>query len=227
MPYSPNIEASEPQPRPLPRIDHTGGHKPSQYHPVIGRVICERVGSGETVKQVAADPDMPSYVTLYRWLQVHPDFAEMYGAMRARVAAYLVEKRDIAHRSKRLWPIHKAKVDGRRPRDWVSGKKTTYTRAWGQAYCDRIAEGESGMAVSADPAMPSAKQVYRWLRRFPEFRAMYMAARRAQQFGLELDIHMVVDQVQEGLISLTDGKREAARLQGRMGRLGPKVWMRA
>jgi hypothetical protein len=208
----------------LPPIDHTGGHKPSQYHPRLGQVICARIEAGETVRQVAADPAMPSYATIFHWRKMHPDFDARYAAMRARMAKARIEAADLAARSKVYWRIHKARVDGRRPRDWVAGKKSTYRRDWAQAYCDRIAAGESGMSVSADPAMPSAKAVYGWLKRFPEFREMYVAARRAQQFSLELDIHLAADEVLDGRASLADGKRAVARLEGRIGRLGPKTW---
>jgi hypothetical protein len=209
---------------PLPRIDHTGGHKPSQYHPRIGQVICARIEAGETVRQVAADPEMPAYCTIFQWRKVHPDFADLYDAMRARMAQGRIEAADLAARSKVYWRIHKARVDGRRPRDWVSGKKSTYRRDWAQAYCDRIAAGESGMSVSTDPAMPSARAVYRWLKRFPEFREMYVKARRVQHLNLEFDIHLVADEVLDGRMDLADGKRAVARLDGRFGRLAPKTW---
>lgn len=214
---------SEPD-RPLPRIDHTGGWKVSQYHPRIGRVICERIETGETVRQVAADPDMPSYCTIFQWRKMHPDFADMYDAVRARLAEGRIARAELAERSKVYWRIHKARVDGRPVRDWVSGKRSTYRREWAQAYCDRIAAGESGTSVSADPAMPSARAVYRWLKRFPEFREMYVAARRLQHFNLTFDIHLVVDDVADGRASLADGKVEVARLAGRIGRLVPKTW---
>jgi hypothetical protein len=210
--------------RPLPRIDHTGGWKDSQYHPRIGRVICERIEDGETVKQVAADPAMPSYPTIFRWRKMHPDFAAMYDAMRARLAEGRIAQADLAERSKVYWRIHKARVDGRPVRDWVAGRRSTYRREWAQAYCDRIAAGESGMSVSADPAMPSAKAVYRWLKRFREFREMYVEARRRQRIGLALDIDMVVDDVTDGRASLAEARIEAARLEGRIERLGPKTW---
>jgi hypothetical protein len=148
----------------------------------------------------------------------------MYDAMRARIAQARIEAADLAARSKVYWRIHKARVDGKRPRDWVSGKKSTYRRDWAQAFCDRIAAGESGMSVSADPAMPSAKAVYRWLKRFPEFREMYVEARRVQQFKLEFDIHLVADDVLDGRASLAEGKQAVARLEGRFGRLRPKTW---
>jgi hypothetical protein len=150
------------------------------------------------------------------------------GATVKRVAA------DLAARSKVYWRIHKARVDGRRPRDWVHGPKSTYRRDWAEAYCERLILGESGMSVSADPAMPSAKAVYRWLKRFPEFREMYVEARAIQRVGLEIRREEarlrggldMPHNLARGLGITLDktARRRAAWLDGRIGRLGPKTW---
>jgi hypothetical protein len=209
---------------PLPAMEHTGGHKESQYHPTIGAVICQRILDGETVRQIVADPRMPSYATLFHWLKVHPDFAAMYGRARDDLADERARRRSLETAHWRRVRAHRRAVAGKPPRDWVSGKTTTYRRDWAAAYCARIADGESGMAVSADPAMPSAKCVYTWLRNIPEFREMYVAARKDQRIWLELQIHMAVDAV--GVTGLAAAKAEVARLEGRIGRLGAKTWRR-
>ncbi len=128
--------------------------------------------------------------------------------------------------SKVYWRIHKARVDGKRPRDWVSGKKSTYDRAWAQAWCDRVAAGEAGYRVSAEPGMPSMKCIYNWLKRFPEFRAMHARARAQQQHGLDWRIYLEVDRVSAGA-DLASAKRATAWLEGRRGRLAPKTWKAA
>lgn len=66
----------------VPEMDHKGGDKPSQYHWRIGEVICQRVAAGLTIRQIVADPAMPSYPTVFHWLKRHPDFAERYGEVR-------------------------------------------------------------------------------------------------------------------------------------------------
>lgn len=210
----------------LPPMDHTGGWKLSQYHPRIGMEICRRIEAGETVRQVTADPAMPSYATLFQWRKVWPDFAERYDAVRARLALAKIERADLALRSKVYWRIHKARVEGRRPRDWVSGRRSTYDRAWAEAWCARVAKGEAGYRVSAEPGMPSQKQIYNWLKQFPEFRLMYAQARELQAFRYTFLIHQQVDRVIEGG-ALADAKRKVARLEGRRGRLAPKVWKTA
>ena len=62
--HNPTFHVSPPLP--LPAMDHTGGHKRSQYHPTIGAVICVLIEAGLTVAQVAADPGMPSYCTIFQ-----------------------------------------------------------------------------------------------------------------------------------------------------------------
>lgn len=208
----------------LPVMDHTGGYKESQYHPILGAEICARIEAGETVRQVAAEPSLPSYATIFRWRKMHPDFARAYDAARLRAAEARLERAEVERRSKTYWRIHKARTDGRPVRDWVSGRRSTYDRAWAQAWCDRIAGGEAGYRVSAEPGMPSAKQVYGWLKRVPEFREMYVEARARQRRRLMLAVHETIDRV--GELGFRHADRRVAWLEGRMGRLAPKVWKR-
>jgi hypothetical protein len=215
-------------------MDHTAGAKPSQYRRRIGEVICARIEAGETLRQVAADPAMPAYCTIFQWRKVNPGFAAMYDAMRARMAQGRIAAADLAARAKVQARIDQARLEGRRPRDWVAGKKSTYRRDWAEAYCERLIAGESGMSISADPAMPSAKAVYRWLKRIPEFRQMYVEARAIQRTGLEIRRD---DARAAGMLDMPHhlarslgwtidkaARARAARLGGRIGRLGPKTW---
>lgn len=209
---------------PLPPMEHTGGCKASQYHPTIGAVICQRILEGETVRQVTADPGMPSYVTLFHWLKRHEDFAEMYRVVRNDLALRQATRRAAETAHGRRVRAHRRAVAGQPPRDWVSGKASTYRRDWAARFCARIADGESGYRVSADPAMPSARCVYRWLKDIPEFREMYVTARALQREGLEWQIYLAVDAVD--LTGLPRAKARVAWLEGRIGRLRPKVWRR-
>ena len=209
---------------PLPAMDHTGGGKPSQYHPTIGAVICALIEAGLSVRQVAANPAMPCYCTIFQWRRMNPGFDEMYRVMRARMAKVRVEAAVGALEAKRAARAELAKAQGRRPRDWVSGKKSTHDRAWAQAYCEAIALDASGYELAGDPAMPTPKAVYRWLRRFAEFRAMYARARSDQQIGLMMirdGVAMMDIETQE---DFTRAKAQVARIEGRKGRLGAKVW---
>ncbi len=209
---------------PLPPMEHTGGFMPSQYRPAFGRAICQRILDGETMRQVAADPRMPSYATLFHWLKAHEDFARAYQRVRDQLALERTTRRAAETAHWRRVRAHRRAVAGKPPRDWVSGARSTYDRAWAAAYCARIAAGGTGYRISADPGMPSAKCIYRWLKDIPEFRAMYVAARAAQQARLEWLIYLAADAV--GETGLAAAKAEVARLEGRIGRLRAKVWRR-
>ena len=209
---------------PIPAMDHTGGYKPSQYHPQIGRVICARIWEGETVAQVAADPAMPSYATVFHWLKIHDDFAWMYHRVRDDLALRRAARRAAETAHGRRVRAHRRAVAGKPPRDWVAGKASTYRQDWALAYCRRIAAGEAGYRVSADPAMPTARCVYRWLKDIAEFREMYVTARAMQREDLEWEIHIAADGAME--TGLAHAKARVAHLEGRIGRLRPKVWGR-
>jgi hypothetical protein len=222
--------ARAPRP-PLPAIDHTGGHKDSQYDPRIGWEICQRMCDGLTIREIAADPDMPCYATIYRWRRMHADFAEMYDGCRDKLARKHQLENASWDAARAGW--REAEIAGglRRRRPAGSGRKSTYTVEVAQAVCDRLAAGEALSAICARPGAPSQKAVYTWLKRFPEFEAMYLAAREEQRMWLELKIEHVIGTCRSR--ELTQARAQVAQMQGRMGRLTPKryrpdgrVWTR-
>ncbi|MDO8378291.1 hypothetical protein [Phenylobacterium sp.] len=200
----------------MPDFDRTGGWKPSAYRPAIGRVILARVEVGETITSIVADPEMPCRATLYRWLAMHEDFAADYADVRRVLAENALWSRDQDDAARR---VYAARMRGRPHR---GGQKTRYTlcRAW--AFCEAVAAGMTLADMAGDPALPTPKMVYRWLRQRPEFRAMYERARAAQRLNLQLDIDQVVDRATP--FNLAAAKREVAWLQGRIGRLTPKLY---
>ena len=202
----------------MPDFDHTGGWKPSAYRPSIARVILARVEVGETITSIVADPEMPCRATLYRWLKMHEDFAQTYAEVRRVLAVNTLWSRDHDAAARRGWQAKFGKPRGR-PR----GQKSRYTlcRAW--AFCEAVADGLTLAQMAGDPRLPTPKMVYRWLRQRPEFRAMYERARARQRLMLQIDIDVVVDRVQSAY-DLPAAKREVARLEGRVGRLTPKMY---
>ena len=199
----------------VPPMDHAAGWKASAFTWEMGEFILARVEKGETVRQITADPRMPAYCTVFRWVQMHPQFGRRYRAIRARRAddhVSLVASRAAA---KAFWPAHMAKVDGRRW--WRRGKPSSYTRATGKAICRRLRRGETMMSINADPAMPSAKVVYTWIRTEAEFREMVMAARREWLDWLAFDADNIADLVLVGE-PLRQVKRRVARIEARIGR---------
>lgn len=209
-----------PRQRFVPQMDHTGGAKASQYRREIGEVICARIDAGETIRSIAADPAMPSYATIFHWTKVNPEFAQMYDAVRRHLAEGKIQNRRLKHVSDAWRVPHEIKLGLRR--HWVSGKKSTYRRAWGAAFCKRVAAGESVLEITADPAMPSAKAVYGWLKRHEEFLDMYLEAKAEQKRWLEFQIDMVV--LEATPATFRSAKAQVARLEGRIGRLTAKTY---
>lgn len=60
--------------------------RPTTYTKALGKRICERIASGETVMSIARDPKMPASSTIYLWLldENKKEFSENYD--KARVA---------------------------------------------------------------------------------------------------------------------------------------------
>src|SRR5258706_6225943 len=100
-------------------MDHgVGGAKPSQYSERAASIILARAKAGETLRQITADPAMPSHRTLYDWLEDHPGFA----------AAWLIMRREQARARRhaiRLRNFARLKAKDTHPRR-RSGRRTTY-----------------------------------------------------------------------------------------------------
>ena len=205
---------------PLPVIDHKGGAKASQYHPNLGWEICQRMCDGLTIAQIAADPAMPSYATIFHWRKMHPEFAAMYDACRDKLAwKRQMEAASLAAATAVLRE-REAALGLRRRRPAGSGRKSTFTMEAAMAVCERLAAGEALSAICREPAMPSLKAVYTWLKRFPVFEAMYLVAREEQRMWLELKIEHVAGSCH--WTQMDAAKAQVARLQERLGRLTPK-----
>lgn len=207
-----------PRERAPPPMDHRPGWKPSAYSPAMGELICARIEAGETIRQITACEGTPSYATVFRWLQVNAGFARMYGELRDRMAAEAL-RHDADVRTAAAWRRQHEWKLGRR-RHGKAGRGSSFTQEKADALCARIAAGESVLAVTADPAMPSAKVMYRWARRRPDFAAQLAEARAAREFALRLEIEAVV--LSATPATLAACRRQAARLEGRIGRLKPR-----
>ncbi|WP_332770119.1 hypothetical protein [Phenylobacterium sp.] len=209
-----------PRDRRVPPMDHRSGAVGSQYRREIGEVICARMEVVETIRSIAADPDMPSYATIFHWRKVQPEFAAMYDRVRAHLAEGRVQNRRLKHVSD-AWRIpHEIRLGLRR--HWVSGKKSTYDRAWAKRFCKRVANGEAVSAIVKDPKMPSSKQVYSWLKRKEEFLDMYIAAKAEHRDWTEFEIENLVMSVEPH--TLKETQEEVARLEAWIGRLTPKTY---
>lgn len=220
MSETPSAPWVPPQERAIPPMDHEPGWKASAFTWAMGELILARMAVGETMASITADPRMPAYCTVYRWVKMIPEFAEAYGAMRDRLAAEAIWA-DGQRQVGRAWRRAHEEKQGWRPRRGP-GRRSTYTLAQAKAICALIEEGWSLSRVVRAPGMPSCKAIYRWLRNEPEFRALYVKACywRCERHVWE------IESVAEDATPATfrAAKRQVAWLEGRIGRLTPKKY---
>jgi hypothetical protein len=188
---------------PIPPMDHEAGDKLSAFNWAMGRLILQRIADGETIKAITAHPKMPAYATVYRWVEVHEAFGDAYRRLRAVMARVKREDRDARRKPRR-------------------GVRSTYTVECGWEVCEAIERGASLSQVVRRPGMPSFKAIYRWLRNEPEFRADYIAACAIRALLLQetaMDIARAATPA-----TVTRDARRIDRLQGRIGRLTPRLY---
>lgn len=66
--------------------------RPSTYSDEVAAAICERLAVGETLTAICKADDMPHASTVYRWLEAHEAFREMYARARDQQAHAIAEK---------------------------------------------------------------------------------------------------------------------------------------
>jgi len=203
-------------------MDHAPGHKPSAFTWAMGRVILQRMGDRETMRAITADPRMPAYCTVFRWVQVVPAFGEAYREVRMGLAE--IARAEAAEKRRALKAARDAeRVRAGKPvRHWASGRRSSYTPELARAVCAAIAEGASMSAVVATPGAPSSKAVYTWIRNRPEFRDAYIAACFERALDLRIRVDTAVDESTP--FTLARDKALVAALEARMGRLAPKLY---
>jgi len=119
--------------RPGPSCPHhspggQGNHgkgRPSDYTEEIATTICDRIAEGESLRGICRDDDMPSKVSVWRWLNKHPDFCSRYAQARdAQAEGYGEEIVALAdeiptHASHEEISRAKLRVDARK---WVASR---------------------------------------------------------------------------------------------------------
>ena len=201
-PYPPPTPARD---WPIPPMDKEAGYKPSAFTWAMGRLILQRMADRETIKAITADPRMPAYATVYRWVEVHPEFGDAYRQVRATLARVRREERDERQKPRR-----------------TSGRRTTFTLERAEAVCEAICAGASLSEVVRRPGMPSSKAIYRWLRYEPEFRAAFIKACSVRALMLQEDALDIARSATPATVRLA--KRRVDRLHGRIGRLTPRLY---
>lgn len=65
--------------------------RPTDYTPELADLVCERLANGESMRSVSRDDNMPAMCTLFKWLRIHPEFAQQYAKAKEESADALVE----------------------------------------------------------------------------------------------------------------------------------------
>ena len=68
--------------------------RPTKYTEELGKEICQRIASGETVLSISKDPDMPASSSIYLWLldENKKEFSENYAQARMAQADYYFDQ---------------------------------------------------------------------------------------------------------------------------------------
>ena len=108
--------------------------------------------------------------------------------------------------------------------DWIEvltdtpapDKRHIFSPAVGNLVCERIANGESLLKISSEPAMPSRSTMHRWCRDNREFREEYQIAVQLRTDGLlEETIDIIDDKkeiVTETITEHEDGTKSVSRV---------------
>lgn len=129
-----------------------GGPAGSTYWcAAVARTLLARVESGESLRAICADPQMPHRSTVRLWMKRLPVFAKRLE--RARTAAG--------------WHMK-------------GGQKPKWDEVIAAEVFARLCEGETMTKICADPEMPSYNTVWKWQRTIPEFGQAVELARRIQ-----------------------------------------------
>ena len=58
------------------------GRKPWEYDEGVALEVCERISSGELLREIERDEGMPSHQVIYRWLADTPTFRTAFARAR-------------------------------------------------------------------------------------------------------------------------------------------------
>lgn len=65
--------------------------RPTDYTPELADAICEELAKGRPLAQICEDEGMPSYTTVWRWEQKHPEFRKASAHAREHGTHYMAD----------------------------------------------------------------------------------------------------------------------------------------
>ena len=84
--------------------------RPTNFNQEVAGKICARLCSGESLRTIVRDEDMPASATVFRWLAAHENFREQYAQAReVQADAIFEEILDIADDGSNDWMERNAK----------------------------------------------------------------------------------------------------------------------
>jgi hypothetical protein len=75
-----------------PEATKSNAGAPTTYTEEMAELICNRISSGESLKSITNEPDMPCQTAVYAWLLRDPEFAKRYARAREEQADTLADE---------------------------------------------------------------------------------------------------------------------------------------
>ena len=145
----------------------------SLYSPELAARVCARVAAGAMITEVSAEDGMPERSTIFKWAKAHPEFQAALREAQAQAGMARRLRERAAREAARTASLANPRGNGGR-------RNLRYAPAIGEAICDRLATGETLIAICGEAGAPPLSTVYNWLRNIPEFEEIYADARRLQ-----------------------------------------------
>ena len=101
------------------------------------------------------------------------------------------------------------------------GRQSLYTPQLAALICERIAHGESLVAISGKQGLPTRQTILEWLKLHSDFEAMYRQAREDQADTLADEIIAIADSVKDA------GPADSARVNAARLRVDARKWTAA
>lgn len=135
--------------------EESKGGRPSLYSPELAAKICDRISSGESLRQVCRDESMPCTSTVMKWAREIEEFSQQYAKAREALLEHWAEEiMEIADDGSNDW-MKRADKEGaigyqvngehiNRSRLRVDTRKWLLSKLAAKKYGDRVAAELSG-----------------------------------------------------------------------------------
>jgi|SRR5580700_443027 hypothetical protein len=129
--------------------------RPPMYNQALVEVICSRIATGQSLREICRSKDMPSMTAVFNWLGKYPRFVEQYTRACAARSLYLAEEIiDIADDGTNDW-VTRQNSDGedyevpnnehiQRSRLRVDTRKWLLSKLMPKVYGDKITNEVTG-----------------------------------------------------------------------------------